>query len=231
MLNFLTNMKLNYNRETGWGNTVLQVADFLYECVRHKKIPHLPEPMECIGGIEISTDPDEEEYKANIFINNITFNYVHPLMRHFVVPPQHVTDLVRENLHACEVGLHIRRGNYGPDSKALDDGTPHEHAAWFCDDNALQKFIKIIEDAKACVFVCTDSIHLRNELTRRYPYKVRTSNIKNIVHSRTCDGADNTEMLVDWFLLSQCKKVYATAKSTFGYTAAVYGGAQVEFVI
>lgn len=223
-------MKLNYNRETGWGNTVLQVADFLFECSRQKKVPHLPEPMEGIEGIEISTDPNEEEYKANIFINNATFNYVHPIMRQFVAQPQHVVDLVRKHHHGCDVGLHIRRGNYGPDSKSLDDGTPHEDAAWFCDDAGLQRFIKIIEDSKDCVFVCTDSLDLRRELLQRYPYKVRTSDIKEVVHSRACDGSDNTEMLVDWFLLSQCKKVYATAKSTFGYSAAVYGGAGLEFV-
>jgi hypothetical protein len=231
MFNFLNNMKLNYNRETGWGNTLLQVADFLFECSRQKKVPHLPEAMEGIEGIDISTDPDEEEYKANIFINNVTFNYVHPIMRQFVAQPQHVVELVREHSHGCEVGLHIRRGNYGPDSKSLDDGTPHEDAAWFCDDTALRKFTKIIEDAKARVFVCTDSIQLRDELTHRYPDKVCTSNIKEVIHSRTCDGADKTGMLVDWFLLSQCKKVYATAKSTFGYSAAVYGGAQLEFVL
>jgi hypothetical protein len=224
-------MRLIYEKDIGWGNTLIQISDFIFQCSTQKKVPHLPEPIECIDGISISTDPDEEEYKANIFINNITFNYIHPLMRQFVKPTQHVVDLVRKHHHGCDVGLHIRRGNYGSDSKSLDDGTPHEHAAWFCDDTALQKFIKIIEDAKECVFVCTDSLELRDELMRRYPYKIRTSDIKKIVHSRTCDGADNTEMLVDWFLLSQCKKVYATAKSTFGYTSAVYGMAQVEFVV
>jgi hypothetical protein len=224
-------MRLIYEKDIGWGNTLIQISDFLFECSKQKKVPHLPEHIECIDGISISTDANEEEYKANIFINNITFNYIHPIMRQFVHPTQNITNIVRENMHNCDVGLHIRRGNYGPDSKSMDENTHHHHAAWFCDDNTLQKFIKIIEDAKECVFVCSDSLHLRDELCERYPDKVRTSNIKKIIHSRACDEGDRTEMLVDWFLLSQCKKVYATAKSTFGYTAAVYGKAQLEFVV
>jgi len=232
-------MKLNYDRETGWGNTLLQVADFLFTCAREKKVPHLPEPIACIEGISVSTDEDEEEYKANIYINNATFNHVHPLIRQCVVPSDRVRQRVHhhKNQHPCTIGLHIRRGNYGHDSKALDDGTPHEDAAWFCDDKTLEKFIKIIEDTKECVFVATDSMQLRDMLLSKYPHKVWMSDITSVVHSRQCDNADNTEMYVDWFLLSQCKKVYITAGdqnmkgfSTFGYTAAVYGGAQVEFV-
>jgi len=233
-------MKLIYDREVGWGNTLIQVSDFLFTCAQQRKYAHLPEPIECIEGVSISTDADinEEEYKANIFINNFTFNYIHPLMRQIVVPTPLVRELFIKNQHGCTTGLHIRRGNYGTDSKALDDGTPHEHAAWFCDDATLQKFIKIIEDANECVFVATDSMDLRKQLMERYPSKVRMSDINNVTHSRRCDDADNTGMYVDWFLLSQCKKVYITAGdrnmkgfSTFGYTAAVYGSAQVEFVV
>ena len=230
-------MKLIYDREVGWGNTLIQVSDFLFACAQQRKEAHLPEPIECIQGIPISTG-EEEGYKANIYINNFTFNYVHPVMRQIVVPTPRVRELVGKNQHGCAIGLHIRRGNYGSDSKALDDGTPHQEAAWFCDDEALGKFIKIIEDAGECVFVATDSMDLRKHLMAKYPYKVRMSDIKEVVHSRRCDDTDNTEMYVDWFLLSQCKKVYITAGdrnmkgfSTFGYTAAVYGGAQVEFVV
>jgi|SaaInl0LU_22_DNA_1037365.scaffolds.fasta_scaffold35557_2 hypothetical protein len=230
-------MKLSYNRETGWGNTIIQVADFLFACSKQKKVPHLPEPIPYVEGISISTDPEEEVYKANIYINNVTFNYVHPIMRQFVIPSPEMTELLRQNEHGCSVGLHIRRGNYGPDSKALDDGTPHHDAAWFCDDATLQKFIQVIENSPEPVFVCTDSIHLKNELLEKYPEKVRVSNVSEIIHSRACDGADTTGMFIDWFLLSQCKKVYITAGdtqmkgfSTFGYTAAVYGGAEVAMV-
>jgi len=230
-------MKLIYDREVGWGNTLIQVSDFLFTALTQHKVPHLPEPIECIERIDVSTDPNEETYKANIYINNATFNHVHPLMCDFVVPTKKVRELVQKNAHGCDIGIHIRRGNYGPDSKALDDGTPHEEAAWFCDDTTLQKFIKIIEDAKECVFVATDSMDLRRHLLEKYPYKIRMSPISEVTHSRRCDDGDNTGMYLDWFLLSQCKKVYITAGdqnmkgfSTFGYTAAVYGRAQVAFV-
>jgi hypothetical protein len=230
-------MKLIYDREVGWGNTLIQVSDFLFTALTQRKVPHLPEPIECIQRIDVSTDPEEETYKGNIYINNATFQHVHPLMCDFVVPTPKVRELVEKNAHGCTTGLHIRRGNYGPDSKVLDDGTPHQEAAWFCDDTTLQKFIKIIEDASEPVFVATDSMDLRRHLLEKYPDKVRMSDIKGVVHSRRCDDADNTEMYLDWFLLSQCKKVYITAGdqnlkgfSTFGYTAAVYGHAQVDFV-
>lgn len=230
-------MKLDYNRETGWGNTIIQVADFLVACVREQKEPHFSEPIPCVNNISISTDPEEELYKANIYINNFTFNYVHPVIRQVVSPTPEIVKLLHQNQHGCTVGLHIRRGNYGPDSKALDDGTPHEDAAWFCDDMTLQKFIQVIENSSEPVFLCTDSMYLRGELLKQYPEKVKVSGIDKVVHSRVCDGGDTVDMFVDWFLLAQCKKVYITAGdtqlkgfSTFGYTAAVYGGAQIEMV-
>ena len=231
-------MKLQYIRDSGWGNTIINVADFLFTCRQQNKVPHLPEPMTCVQGISVSTDPDEEVYNANIYINNFTFNHVHPLMRQVVSPTPDIAERVRQNNHECNVGLHIRRGNHGPDSKALDDGTPHEEFAWmFCDDALLEKFIKIIEDSPEPVFVSTDSMHLKKQLLEQYPEKVKVSGISKVVHSRVCDGGDVTDMFVDWFLLAQCKKVYVTAGdvnmkgfSTFGYTAAVYGGAQIEMV-
>lgn len=231
-------MKLIYDRETGWGNTLLQLSDFVALCICQNKIPHLPEPIECVEGITVSTEPEEEGYKANIFMNNLAMQHVHPLIRQFTVPTPKIRELVAKNAHGCTTGLHIRRGNYGTDSKALDDGTPHEHAAWFCDDEALGKFIKVIEETPACVFVTTDSMELRKHLLQKYPHKVRMNEIKSVVHSRRCDGADNTDMYVDWFLLSQCKKIYITAGipgeckgfSTFGYTAGVYGQTDIHLI-
>ena len=231
-------MKLAYDRETGWGNTLLQLSDFVCHCLREDKIPHLPEPIQCVDGITISTDPTEEEYMANIFFNNMCMQYVHPAFRAFVIPTPDIRKRVTHQSHGCNIGLHIRRGNYGSDSKTLDDGTPHEHAAWFCDDTALDMFMKIIEDASENVFVATDSMELRKHLLEKFGDKIKMSDITNVVHSRRCDERDNTDMYVDWFLLSQCKNIYITAGipwqfkgfSTYGYTAAIYGHSNVNFI-
>ena len=141
-------MKLVYDRETGWGNTLIQISDALHKTLMQKKVPHLPTPVECITNIDVSSDPHEEEYVGKIYINPETMHRVHPLIRQFVKPTPMIEKLVSENHHGCDVGLHIRRGNYGTDSKKLDDGTPHEHAAWFCDDDTLKKFTKVIDDAQ-----------------------------------------------------------------------------------
>ena len=231
-------MKLVYDRETGWGNTLIQIADALYNSLVQNKIPHLPEPIECITNIGVSTDPDEEEYSGKIYINQMTMKHVHPLIRQFVRPTPKIEKIVSENFHGCDVGVHIRRGNYGTDSKSLDDGTPHEDAAWFCDDETLKKFMKVIDDASEPVFVATDSIVLREDLKAKYGNKVRMYDIQQVTHSRACDHADNTDAYVEWFLLSLCKRVYFTAGgenckgfSTFGYTAGVYGACEIHPIL
>lgn len=230
-------MKLVYDRETGWGNTLIQISDALYNTLVQNKVPHLPNAVECIANIDVSTDPHEEGYTGNIYINPQTMRFVHPLIRQFVKPTPRIEKLVSENLHGCDVGVHIRRGNYGVDSKKLDDGTPHEHAAWFCDDETLKKFTKVIDDAREPVFVATDSVVLREDLKEKYGDKVRMYEFKGdgVVHSRACDDVDRTDMYVEWFLLSRCKHVYITAGdkncvgfSTFGYTAGVYGQSQIH---
>jgi hypothetical protein len=227
-------MKLVYDKDTGWGNTLIQISDALFNTLVQKKVPHLPNAVECIANIDVSTDPDEEGYTGNIYINQMTMQYVHPLIRQFVQPTPRIEKLVSENLHGCRVGLHIRRGNYGMDSKKLDDGTPHEDAAWFCDDDTLKKFTKVIDDAQEPVFVATDSVVLREELKAKYGDRVRIRG-GGVVHSRACDDVDRTDMYVEWFLLSRCERVYITAGdancrgfSTFGYTAGVYGKSQIN---
>jgi hypothetical protein len=229
-------MKLVYDKETGWGNTLIQISDALYHTLVQKKVPHLPNAVECVANIDVSTDPDEEGYNGQIYINPQTMHRVHPLIRQFVKPTPRIEKLVSENIHGCDVGLHIRRGNYGVDSKKLDDGTPHEDTAWFCDDETLKKFTKVIDDAAEPVFVATDSVFLRDELKSKYGDKVRMYDLKGngVVHSRACDDVDRTDMYVEWFLLSRCKHVYITAGdkncagfSTFGYTAGVYGQSQI----
>ena len=38
-------MKLVYDRETGWGNTLIQISDALYNTLVQNKVPHLLIPV------------------------------------------------------------------------------------------------------------------------------------------------------------------------------------------
>src|SRR5210317_103093 len=87
-------MKLVYDRETGWGNTLIQISDAVYNTLVRNKTPHLPEPIECIANIGVSTDPDEEEYVGKIYINPMSTQRVHPLIRQFVQPTPRIEKLV-----------------------------------------------------------------------------------------------------------------------------------------
>jgi len=138
--------------------------------------------------------------------------------------------------------MHIRRAAYGTDSKHvgnsedIDKKTP----MLMCSDDGLQKFIDIIERTDEPIFLASDSLELKKELVEKYPTKIRTYDVPEIViASREFKGKkDATHAYVDWFLLSQCTTVCVTAGSpkdmvgfsTFGYTAAVYGNCEIHFV-
>ena len=79
-------MKLKYDNTCGWGNIVIHLSDFLYTCNRHNEISIIPESITCIHGFKISNEETHNVYSPNIYINEMTFQYIHPLMRTFITP-------------------------------------------------------------------------------------------------------------------------------------------------
>lgn len=225
----------------GFGNVLIMLADFTYQHPNQELV--LPEPIECVEGFTVDDDdPRERTYGGQIFLNPFTMKHVHPLIRDFVRPPPRVKELVDANVHGCRLGMHIRRAAYGSDSKHvgnaedIDKKTP----MLMCSDDGLQKFIDIIERVDEPIFLASDSLELKKHLTEKYPTKIRTYDVPEIViASREFkEVKDATHAYVDWFLLAQCTTVCVTAGSpkdlvgfsTFGYTAAVYGNCEIHFV-
>lgn len=224
----------------GFGNVLIMLADFKYQHPNRQL--YLQEPIDCVEGFEIDDDPNEPTYVGQIFLNPFTMRHVHPLIREFVRPPARVKALVDANTHGCRLGMHIRRAAYGADSKHVGNTEDIEKKTpmLMCSDDGLQKFIDIIEQTIEPIFLASDSLELKKELSEKYPTKIRTYDVPEIViASMEFKGKkDATHAYVDWFLLAQCSLVCVTGGSpkdlvgfsTFGYTAAVYGNCEIHFV-
>jgi hypothetical protein len=224
----------------GFGNVLIMLADFKYQHPNRELC--LPEPIDCVEGFVIDDDPNEESYTGQIFMNPFTMKHVHTIIRDFVRPPPRVKELVDANVHGCRLGVHIRRAAYGTDSKHVGnvDDIHKKTPMLMCSDDGLQKFIDIIERADEPIFLASDSLELKKQLAEKYPKKIRTYDVPEIVIAshEFKEVKDATHAYVDWFLLSQCTRVCVTAGSpkdlvgfsTFGYTAAVYGHCDIHFV-
>jgi len=222
----------------GFGNVLIMLADFKFQYPQRELF--IPEPIDCVDGFTVGDDPEQPLYAGQIGLNPFTIKHVHPLIRDFVRPPPHVKALVDKNAHGCRLGMHIRRAAYGQDSKHVGNSEDIEKGApmLMCSDTALQKFIDVIEKVDEPIFLASDSLQLKKELSEKYPTKIRTYDVPEIViASREFNYKDATHAYVDWFLLSQCDTLCITAGgddlvgfSTFGYTAGVYGNCRMSLV-
>ena len=229
-------MKLKYDNTCGWGNIVIHLSDFLYTCNRHNEISIIQESITCIHGFKISNEETHNVYSPNIYINEMTFQYIHPLMRTFITPTPEIERRVMENIHNCDIGVHIRRGKYGTDSYEIGFGD----AAYHCSDTALTKFMEIIKNTPGPIFLASDSLELKKEIQAKLPEKIKIFTVEKVVLTSKDYKDDSnylTDAYVEWFLLSKCKKLYITAGnrdlkgfSTYGYTAGVYGKSDIIFV-
>ena len=221
-------MKLDYHGDLGWGNLLIHLSDFLVRANERGETPYVGQGFKHINHeiFPIKEEPDEDMYTADIFINPVTMRNVHSLMRTFVKPPPF-------EVKKYSVGLHVRRGAYGTDSKEIGVGD----GAFHCDDIALSHFMDVIRRCTDSVFLASDSIELKRELVARFPDKIETHDIDEIVvaDEANADRADSS--FRDWYTLSACDAVFCTAGdgnmrgfSTFGYTAAIYGESATFFV-
>lgn len=119
------------------------------------------------------------------------------------------------------IGVHIRRGD-----AAIGPWQKYYH------QSPVQSFVDRIEQHKGKVFLATDSEEVENEIVSKFGKRI-------ICTDKTFLNTDLTihdtkpkqfEAVVEWFLLSKTKKMYGTNWSTFGQTASLNGGNQIEII-
>lgn len=216
-------MKIDNN--LGWGNILIHLCDYVYYCKQHSLEPKIDKDLKFTTFKKSEKNVEDQIYVPNIFINKFTIYNVHPIMRSFIT--------FKSNLkHNCNVCMHIRRGKYQKDSYHIGEGDVSYHA----NDIAVAKFEEICEKTNENIFLASDSIEIKNNFKSKFGNKIITmDNEKVEVYS--CDKNNDFE-ITEWYLLSLGKHVYITGGnsydlkgfSTYGYTAAIYGGCNFSFV-
>ena len=235
-------MTLYIPESMGWGNVVLCVSDLVHntkEPRAYKKIIDVDRGF-TFKGVTITDDENEPRFEPKIYLNDYYFNVVHTNVKDFLEPTPELLELAKEHKHDAKYGLHIRRGAYSKDSERIgchgieEDGTIKK--AFFTSEESLQHFFTIVEKSNEKFFLASDSKETKQIFRDKFPGRIITFD-NDIALTYDCIFLKNEESkrsrldsYLDWFLLSQCKHVYITSNSTFGYSAAVYGGAAVELV-
>lgn len=167
-------------------------------------------------------------YEPKIFINQMTIQHIHPMIRKLVSPsPELEKELAKRDIRA-RIGIHVRRGAAAQDSRP---GVERDVDA-YANDGAVQKMIELANEAgPENVFLASDS----PETKKLFPSDVQTLDTGvAVVHGSCLQGQpqDRLGIFLDFFLLSRCQRVIVTGSnfpnipgiSTFGYMAAIYGG-------
>jgi hypothetical protein len=238
----------------GWGNVALCLSDLVYKCPTPKAYKSLLDVDRGVTfhGFEITDDPNEEKFEPRIAINPGYFHHVHSNLSTIIKPGDELQTMIDKQLqwfpHGIKYGMHIRRGACSKDSEDIGchgkDENGNIKKAYFAQDSALEKFVKIVENTDGPIFLASDSHEIKKMFKDRFPDKILTLE-HDIVLTYKCDTLKNYDVTreqrlacyIDWFLLSKCKELYITAGnqdltdlSTFGYSAGAYGRSNIHFV-
>jgi hypothetical protein len=233
----------------GLGNLVLQLAN------AYGNNPYISENVldnefgNCISLDYFQVIPDKPEYdlfESHLFFNDITIPNYRKVLPRMIKPTLHMKQLLKENLHLLDgvtAGVNIRRGSYSEDTKQCKDGGGPEH--YFCSDSDLERFMDAIRAEPGKVYVASDSPSTKNKLKEIFGDKI-TMNETEFVHTSDEDYAGKRtvknmqDVYLVWFLLSMCPRIYitggktrgdCTGLSTYGFSAALYGGVPIRQVI
>ena len=146
-------------------------------------------------------DPDLETLEnPPIYINEHTMKHVHPNIRNMVEPSEKI-----KLFPVPEIGIAIRLFEEAPPEIPRTPKEIYEYVINSLDPEPM--------------FVACESIEYKKELDTKFPGRLTF--------------LDYPSQHLEFFLLSTCKRVFITAGnknlqgvSTFGYMAAVYGGAE-----
>jgi hypothetical protein len=237
---------LVFKKSGGIGNLFIQLASMEPSCKLLHDDVYEYELANCLtihGFTRVSYEGKQPD--APIFINPYTIQNVHPKIRDIIRPSPHIENLIHDNLHILDGvshGMSIRRGSYCEDSRQFKDERSDRPEHFFCSDDGLEKFKKIIEGAPGKVFVSSDSASTLKELIGVFGDKIRTIDTACVyIQEQREEENINIEkyhsVFVKFFLLSKCPHLFLTGGktdftgfSTFAYMAAIYGGKPFSIV-
>lgn len=171
----------------------------------------------------------------NIIMNDQIRDTFHIKIIDFLRPTDYMKGLIESHMSLLDgvgIGMCIRRGSCAPDSVQYKGELGNRPYQYFTDDNGMQNFEHIIKMAPCAVYVTSDSPATKNYLKEKFGNKIRTVDTV-YTFTGTQDQVENQtiknlqDVYLTWFLLSMCPMVFNTRagefRSTFGYTAAIYG--------
>lgn len=192
----------------------------------------------------------EDHGRLNSFIH-LQYPNVGEIMRSIMNPSetmQNMIDTYWETVKNCVAGFHIRRGTYAKDSAKF---------AFYpaASDEAINAMISIANELDKPVFIMSDSIETKKYFLSKVPM---AESLDLPIGFTACEHSQNVEGVTDenvnekmnsvleWFIMSKMPKVYTTmggvvgrnvppgtkegVSSTFGYSAAIYGGKIPHYV-
>ena len=186
----------------------------------------------------------EEKGFINGFIH-LRFPQISVVMQDCIKPTasmQNLIDTAYTKIKDCVAGFHIRRGMYGEDSSKFAYYP-------FSSDEAVEAMIKVANEMDKPVFVISDSIVTKKYFQSKVPKAISLDLeigftacefSQEYAHTVKEDSDLKMNSILEWFMISKMPKVYTTMggvcgrnvpegtieglSSTFGYSAALYGG-------
>jgi hypothetical protein len=194
--------------------------------------------------------PIENHGRLNSFIH-LQYPNVGETMRSLMKPTEKLQGLIDEHWETvkdCVAGFHIRRGMYAKDSIKFGFYP-------FASEEAIEAMIKRAHELDAPVFIMSDSVDTKKYFMSKVPKSMSLElpiGFTACEHSQNVDGLEDEKIdnrmnsAVEWFVLSKMPEVYTTMggvvgrnvpvgtkegiSSTFGYSAALYGGKIPHYV-
>lgn len=223
----------------GLGNTLIQLTSMGNGCTLLHDSVYDYELANCITIHGFTRTSEEgQQPETPIYINGYTIKHVHSKIRDIIEPTPFMKKLIDDHVHLLNdvsCGISIRRGSYCEDSRQYKDdkgGTPNH---FFCSEEGLEKFKRIIRSARGKVFVSSDSKSTMADIKKEFGDKIVSidSEFAMIMDQDNEDklkSSDYHQTFLKFFLLSKCPVLFLTGGrtdfvgfSTFAYIAAIYG--------
>lgn len=240
------------NPTSAIGNLSLSLATHTITCIQKGLKPTFHRDVLAYGRDKLLVIPNIEEGDVpedNGFARIYGFIHLHHpnisrVMNKLIKPTSLLSDYIsqfRPIVKGCLAGFHIRRGTLCEDSTRFG-------FLPFASDKAVEAMIQKALEIKGPVYVLSDSVSTKELFKSRVPQAITldlTIGFTADEHSQMVEVPDEDvknkmNSFVEWFLLSEMPVVYMTAggingrnvigtvtegiTSTFGYSAALYGG-------